>query len=62
AIPLNPALKATISMVLYEFAQFLIPGRTFDIQDIAASILGGILSYLFLLLIFKHCKSEKKIY
>ncbi|WP_369974468.1 VanZ family protein [Pedobacter sp. HMWF019] len=49
-------------MVLYEFAQFLIPGRTFDIQDIAASILGGILSYLFLLLIFKHCKSEKKIY
>jgi len=62
AIPLNPALKATLSMVLYEFAQFLIPGRTFDIQDIAASILGGILSYLFLLLIFKHCKSEKKIY
>lgn len=60
ATPLRQSIKATISMVIYEFVQFLIPGRTFDIQDIAASILGGIFSYLFLLLISTYCKPDQK--
>ena len=43
----------TASMVAYEFLQLIIPGRTFDVNDIIASVIGGVFSYIVLILINK---------
>ncbi|QNK63390.1 VanZ family protein [Pedobacter sp. PAMC26386] len=54
------ATTATMSMVLYEFVQIFIPGRVFDIQDILASVLGGIFAYLLLIGINICCKLDQQ--
>jgi VanZ family protein len=46
---------AVVAMVLYELVQPWLPGRVFDLFDIAASILAGICIYL-LLLAVDHLK------
>lgn len=47
----NPLKMSAIGcsvMVLYEFTQPLIPGRTFDLFDIAASLAGGLFVFVLL--------------
>ena len=42
---------AVAAMVLYELVQPLIDGRTFDFNDIIASVMGGVFIYLLLALV-----------
>lgn len=50
------SLSFTIGLIIYEFLQLIIPGRTFDVLDIAASVLGLGLS-VFILSCYRrmHC-------
>jgi membrane protease YdiL (CAAX protease family) len=46
--PIRTCTLACLIMVLYEFAQPIIQGRTFDLFDIAASLIGGIFVFCLL--------------
>jgi hypothetical protein len=46
--PIKTSAMACLIMVLYEFAQPIIQGRTFDLFDIAASLIGGIFVFCLL--------------
>ncbi len=50
------SLSFTIGLIIYEFLQLIIPGRTFDVLDIGASVLGLGLS-VFILSCYRrmHC-------
>ena len=39
--PLKPALMSVVALGAYEFAQLVIPGRTFDVIDLLATAIGG---------------------
>ena len=43
----------TIGYVGYEFVQLYLPGSTFDLKDVVASIVGGTLSLLLFVVIYK---------
>jgi len=42
----NLIIKGITGLILYEFVQLLMPHMVFDINDILASILGGLFSYV----------------
>lgn len=50
-------LIVTLGSVIYEFKQFRSSGNL-DVNDIIASILGGIISYLILVIIEKRFKNK----
>lgn len=45
-------------LTLYEVFQLWMPGRTFDVKDVVASILGGVFCYLVFLIINKISKAK----
>lgn len=55
--PALAMLVVTLGSVIYEFKQFRSSGNL-DINDIIASILGGVISYVFLLIIEKRFKNK----
>jgi len=50
-------LKIVIAVVagltLYEFAQLFMPSMVFDVKDIAASVIGGLLAYFVIIWVNK---------
>jgi len=48
--PLKMSAMGTAAMVFYEFIQTFIQGRTFDWNDVIASLLGGLFVYTLLLI------------
>lgn len=57
--PVLVMIVVTIGSVMYEFKQSYRSG-TLDISDIVASILGGVISYLILIIIEKKFKNRDK--
>lgn len=57
SVPLGDHIKAAfgtaLGLTLYELAQFYMPRRTFDLNDIFASFLGALLSILLAPLFFR---------
>ncbi len=47
-------------LILYEFVQLMMPHMVFDVKDIIASILGGLLAYLLIRLINSFVKPKDK--
>ena len=49
--PARTIAALVLGLVLYECVQPLMPGRTFDVNDIAASVLGGAVASLVVALV-----------
>jgi VanZ family protein len=43
----------TIGYVVYEFAQYFLPGSVVDVKDAVASIVGGVLSLLVFIVVYR---------
>lgn len=54
--PLRMSLMGCFIMVLYEVAQPLMEGRTFDVFDIVASIIGGLFVFCLLTIVDRYFK------
>lgn len=48
-------------LVVYELAQPFMPGRVFDVNDIIASVLGGLVGYAWALAINKSTASKNSL-
>jgi len=53
ATPFRLAVISTLSMVAYEIAQIWMPGRTFDPFDLIASLIGGVIAFLLLVIPYR---------
>jgi glycopeptide antibiotics resistance protein len=49
-----------MGLTLYEVCQLWMPGRTFDVKDVIASVIGGIFSYLIFRIVNKVSKVTGK--
>jgi CDP-diglyceride synthetase len=54
--PLKTSMMGCFIMVLYELIQPLIQGRTFDLFDIGASLMGGIFVFCLLTIVNNYLK------
>jgi len=65
-IPLKKVILITVSLVLFavadEFHQKLIPGRSFNVNDIVSNITGIIVISLFTIVIFGYVSDRMKIH
>ncbi|MCX6239519.1 MAG: hypothetical protein NTY07_18540 [Bacteroidia bacterium] len=57
--PVLVILVVTLGSVIYEFKQFRSSGNL-DVNDIVASILGGTISYVILILVEKRFKNQDR--
>jgi zinc transporter ZupT len=57
---LRTTLSFVVGMIIYELVQPFIPGRVFDINDIIASVLGGLFGYGWVLAIKKLSPLKEK--
>lgn len=49
-------------LTLYEVFQLWMPGRTFDLKDVIASVLGGVFCYLVSRIVNKFSKTTRKTF
>lgn len=57
ATPLKQAALSVIAMVGYEIAQIWMPGRTFDLNDVIASVIGGLVALALLEIAYRSTAS-----